>query len=83
MRDTMNLSPFVDSSTNTKTEKKQTEKGDILNVLCVRCHMSHVMCCMSPVICHLSLTATVTATDPPSTNSPIMHNRLVCKDLKT
>ena len=34
--------------------------------------------------CHLSLTPTATATNPPPANSPIiMHSRLVCKDPKT
>ena len=30
--------------------------------------------------CHLSLTITATATDPPPANSPTMHSRLVCKE---
>ena len=45
--------------------------------------MSPVICCMSPVTCHLSLTPTVTAIDPPLANSPTMHSRLVCKYPKT
>ena len=46
---------------------------------CVTCHLSGVMCQVSRVTCHLSLTPTATATDPPA-NSPIMHSRLVCED---
>ena len=46
------------------------------------CHMSHVICHVSCVTfhCHMSLTPTSTATGPPPTTSPLMHNRLVCKD---
>ena len=44
--------------------------------------MSCVTCRVSQVTCHLSLTPTATATDPPPANSPIMHNRLVCKEPK-
>ena len=44
------------------------------------CHVSCVMCCMSCVTCQLSPTPTATATDPPPSNSPTMHSRLVCKD---
>ena len=43
----------------------------------VTCHMSPV-----PVTSHMSLTPTVTATDPPSANYPTMHSRLVWEDLK-
>ena len=51
---------------------------------CVACRVSHsgVICCVSPVICQLSLTPIATATDPPPANSPIMHSRLFCKDPK-
>ena len=48
----------------------------------VTCHMSHVTWQMSPVACHLSITPTVTATDPPPAYSPTMHSRLILKDLK-
>ena len=44
------------------------------------CLLSCVMCCMSPVTYHLSLTTTVTY--PPPAYSFNMHNRLVCKDPK-
>ena len=51
----------------------------------VRCQVSGVMChlfsChMSHVACRMSLTPTATVTAP--TNSPTMHSRMVCKDLK-
>ena len=54
-------------------------------------HVSGVMCqvshdvCVSSVTCHLSLdtNSTATARHPPPASFPIMHNRLVCKDLKT
>ena len=45
----------------------------------VTSQVSHVACRLSPVTCHL---LTATATDPPPDNFPIMHSRLVCKDLK-
>ena len=35
----------------------------------VRYHLSHVMCCKSPVTCHMSLTQRATSTDPPPANS--------------
>ena len=35
---------------------------------------------MSLVTCHLSLTPTAIARDPPPAFSPTMHSRLVCKD---
>ena len=35
------------------------------------------------VVCHMSLTQTATATDPPPANSPTMHNRMGCKDPKS
>ena len=50
------------------------------HVSCVMCHMSCVMCQVLRVIYHLSLTQTVTATDPPPANSPIMRSRQVHKD---
>ena len=40
------------------------------------------MCHMSDVTCHLLLTPTATATDPPPANSPTMHSRLVHQDKK-
>ena len=40
------------------------------------------MCYVSDVNCHMSLTHTATAIDPPPANSPIMHSRLVRKDSK-
>ena len=43
----------------------------------VRCHVLCVTCCMSPVTCHMSLTQTATATDPPPANSPSMHSRML------
>ena len=47
------------------------------------CHVSRVMCCVLHITCHLSLTSTATATDPPPANLPIMHSRLVRKDPRT
>ena len=41
-----------------------------------RCHISRVAC-------HMSLTSTATATDPPPSNSPTMHSMLVHKDPKS
>ena len=52
------------------------------NVLCTMYHLTHVACHRSPVICHLSLMPKATATDPPFTNSPTMHSRMVGKDDK-
>ena len=37
------------------------------------------MCLVSPATCHLLLAPTAIATDPPPTNSPIVHSRLVAK----
>ena len=39
--------------------------------------MPYVMCPMSRVKCHLSLTPTATVTDPPPDNFPTMHGRPV------
>ena len=55
---TLNLSPFVNSCTNTKTGRNgQTGKRRkiLFQMSCVRCSLSHVMCHMSRVTCHLSL----------------------------
>ena len=48
----------------------------------VMCHVPHITCHMSPVTstCHMSLTPTATATDPPSANSSTLRRRLVRKD---
>ena len=43
------------------------------------CHASHVMCCMLPVACHMLHVTKTTATDPPPTNFPEIHSRLVGK----
>ena len=48
-------------------------------VSCVKCHVSRVMCYLPPVINGNSHSH---RPFPPA-NSPIMHNRLVCHDLKT
>ena len=37
--------------------------------------VSHVMCHMLHVTCHMSIAATATATDPPPANSPTLHSR--------
>ena len=42
--------------------------------------MSGVRFQVSCVTCHMSLTQTATATDPPPANSPTMHIRMVRKD---
>ena len=65
----------ADSRTDSKQYKiiKKNIKIKVNYWSCVVCHMS-------PVSCHLSLTPTVTATDPPPANSPTMHSSLVCKD---
>ena len=57
----------------------------LCHVPCVICHMSCVMftCCILHVTSHLSMTPSATFTDPPSANSPIMHSRLIWKDLNT
>ena len=83
---TLNLLLCADSSTNTK------QKGKVIfykqNVMCnmhgsvVMCLVSGVRCRMWRINCHLSIMPTVTATDPPPANSPIMHSRLVPKDPK-
>ena len=46
------------------------------------CHVSGVTYHGLCVTCHLSLTPTAKATDPPPANSPIMHSGLICKDQK-
>ena len=46
------------------------------------CHVSHFPVHLLHVNCHLSLTPTATATDPPPANSPTMHSWLVFKDPK-
>ena len=65
-------------------------------IACVRCvrivapiektlkkrHMSCVMCHLPPVTCHMPLTPTATAPDPPPSNSPTMHSRMVHKHPK-
>ena len=51
---------------------------------CVMCHVSHVTCNLLRANCtyRMSLVPTATFTDPPISNSPTMHSRLVCKDTK-
>ena len=46
----------------------------------ITCQVSPVMCRKSPVTCHMSLTTTITGTDLPTANSPIMHSSMVRKD---
>ena len=41
-----------------------------------------VMCHLLPVTCHVKLTQTATATDPPPANSPTMHGRVIHKHPK-
>ena len=43
----------------------------------VTCQWLRLTCYVSPVTCHISLTSTATATDPPPANSPIMHSRML------
>ena len=45
----------------------------------MRCEMSCVKCRVSHVTCHMLLTPTARATDPPHANSPTMHSRMVCE----
>ena len=42
----------------------------------VRCQVSGVRFCMSPLTCHMSVTPTATATDPTPAKSPSMHSRM-------
>ena len=63
------LLTFADSRIDIKTDRN----GQIRQ----KSNMSYVTCHLSPVICHLSLKPTATATCPPSTNSSIIHRRLV------
>ena len=80
------LSTCGDSRTDTKTDRKLKRMGEKSSIMCqvslVTFPVSRVrvLCPVSPVTCHLQLTLTVTATGPPSANSPIMHSRLVRKD---
>ena len=46
----------------------------------VPCHVSCVIISVSPFTSHMSLWPTATAKDPPPTNSPTLHSRMVCKD---
>ena len=57
----------------TETGRREQKKS---KDLCITCHVLRVKC-------HLSLTPTVTAPDPPPANSPTMHSMLVRKDPKT
>ena len=90
IRETMNILMSADSSTDTKVDRNRKKgKKKIKNRINIMCHMSFVTCLVSCVMCHLaritchlSLTLTVTVTDPPPAISPIMHSRLVFKDLK-
>ena len=82
IREILNLSTCVNSSTATNTDRKGRRKRR-RKMSCVRCHVSGVTRHVSPLTCHLWITPTATATDPPNANSPIMHSRLVCKEPKT
>ena len=69
----------------TKTEnldKKIHVSHGMCHLSLVMRHMSCVMCHILHVTCHMSLTPIATAADPPSANSPTMHNWLVCEDQK-
>ena len=44
--------------------------------------VSGFICRLSSVTCHMSVTPTATATDPPPANSPTMHRRIDDKDLQ-
>ena len=57
-----------------RTEREERKKR--------RRKKSCVTCRVSRVTCHLSLTPTATAIDPPPTNSPIMQSQLVPRDTK-
>ena len=61
MREALNLSTCADGSTNSF-------------FFLMRWQLSCVMCCVSPVTCHMAVTPTATAKDPPPANTPIsMH----------
>ena len=68
--ETLTLSMCVDRSPNTKNTKK---------IWKLKIYMSPVKCHTSRVMYRMSLMPTVTATDPPSANSPTLHNMFVCK----
>ena len=57
--------------------------GVTSHLSCVMFHVPCVTSCVSLATCHLSLTLTATAPDPPPAKSPIMHSRLVHKDPRT
>ena len=47
---TLNLFTFADNSTNTNTDRNGKKGGGShINVLCFRCHLSCVDCCLAPV----------------------------------
>ena len=69
----------VGSRNNTKTDRNKQKGRKELIFLNVSC----VTCCMWHVACHLSLTPTATATNPPLANFPIMNGRLVPKITQT
>ena len=64
-------------------ERKEEGKSVRWQVAGVTCDVSYAMFDMSPVTCHLSLTAIARATPPPPANSPTMHSRLVRNHPKT
>ena len=68
IRETLNLSTCADSSTINFFKTKYIKYK-------VRGQVSGVRCQVSRVTCHMSLTPTDRATDPPPANSPTMHSR--------
>ena len=84
-RETLNISTFADSSTDTITdrngekEKKKNEKKKLKSGK-EKCYVSlSLTCYVSPV----TNANSHSQKPPPPANSPTMHSRLVRKDLKT
>ena len=63
-------------------QQKEIEKKKEKRRRKFTCQVSGVRCHLSPVTCHLLLTPTVTSTDPPPANSPVMHSWLVANTQK-
>ena len=61
------------SVTKVIVEQTRIHLEDDLGKKLIMCQM----CNLTRVTCHLSLTPTATATDPPTANSPTMQSKLV------
>ena len=64
------------------SKKIKIKKKNMCPVSHIMCCNSDGTCCVSPVFCHQLLKPRATAKEPLSSNSPTMHNRLVCVDSK-